>query len=913
MLLNSFRVQHVLPFHHHSIEKLEVFSLRRKRSKLGLRKKMTTTTRVKQTPPVTANLSNEKYLNSKPVILALAEKLDMKRTSVSVKLVAMVSVRHHKACAREMVKNVINNFRPQRQSKGAVMQLVSTVIDDRSLEPKLSKEAVLEWSNERRLIGADECGTHKVEFEVDSDFGIPGAVTVINNYETEFFLESITIERCVHFGCKSWIQPNTLHPQKRVFFTNKAYLPGETPIGLKNLREQKLKEKRGDGTGMRTSSENIYDYDVYDDLGDPDKGDEYKRPTLGGPINPHPRRCRTGRRSTSTEVTAESRLPEFESIYVPRDEELEDSKRETVDKGKFKGTLRNIVPSLLHNINSGSDEVSELDNIFKEPSQYFGMKKSQQQSLPKIFNNLQGTIDEFFKFDPPKISSRSTSYFLRDDEFARQMLAGINPLSIEIFKEFPPKSKLDPSIYGPLESALKEEHIKDNLDGMSLQQALKENKLFILDYHDFYLPFLDRINALEDRKTYATRTLFFLTQVGTLKPIAIELTLPPKDLNNNPSKRVLTPPVDATSNWLWQLAKAHVCSNDAGVHQLVHHWLRTHACMEPFIIATHRQLSVIHPVFKLLLPHMRYTLKINAMARETLINAGGVIESDFTPAKYSMQISCAAYRDWWRFDLEPLPADLIRRGVAVPDASQPNGVRLLIEDYPYASDGLLIWSSIEKLVRTYVNYYYKDSKAISSDHELQSWYKESINLGHADLKDAPWWPKLETPNDLMFILSTIIWIVSAQHAALNFGQYPFGGYVPIRPPLMRRLIPSENDPEDYASFVNNPKKYFASSLPSLFQATKFMAVIDVISSHSPDEEYIGDRNDLLSWVGDPEIIDAFYEFSMEIRSIEKEIQNRNSDPELRNRCGAGVTPYELLIPSSGPGTTGRGVPKSITV
>lgn len=340
--------------------------------------------------------------------------------------------------------------------------------------------------------------------------------------------------------------------------------------------------------------------------------------------------------------------------------------------------------------------------------------------------------------------------------------------------------------------------------------------------------------------------------------------------------------------------------------------LRTHACMEPFIIATHRQLSVMHPVFKLLHPHMRYTLKINAMARETLINAGGIIESDFTPAKYCMQISCAAYRDWWRFDLEPLPADLIRRGVAVPDATQPHGVRLLIEDYPYASDGLLIWSSIEKLVQKYVNYYYKDSKAVSLDHELQSWYKESINLGHADLKDAPWWPKLETPQDLMFILSTIIWTVSAQHAALNFGQYPFGGYVPTRPPLMRRLIPSENDP-DHASFVANPKKYFVSSLPSLFQATKFMAVIDIISAHSPDEEYIGDRNDLSSWVGDPEIIDAFYEFSMEIRSVEKEIERRNGDPQLRNRCGAGVSPYELLIPSSGPGTTGRGVPKSITV
>ena len=83
--------------------------------------------------------------------------------------------------------------------------------------------------------------------------------------------------------------------------------------------------------------------------------------------------------------------------------------------------------------------------------------------------------------------------------------------------------------------------------------------------------------------------------------------------------------------------------------------------MEPFIIAAHRQLSAMHPIYKFLNPHMRYTLKINALARETLINAGGIIETEFTPGKYCMQISCAAYRDWWRFDLEGLPADLIRR------------------------------------------------------------------------------------------------------------------------------------------------------------------------------------------------------------------------------------------------------------
>ncbi|GKA69303.1 putative reverse transcriptase domain-containing protein [Tanacetum coccineum] len=137
-------------------------------------------------------------------------------------------------------------------------------------------------------------------------------------------------------------------------------------------------------------------------------------------------------------------------------------------------------------------------------------------------------------------------------------------------KVFPPVSKLDPSMYGPPESDLKEEHIISHLNGMSVQQALDENKLFILDYHDSYLPFLERINAQEGRKAYGTRTVFFLTSGGTLKPIAIELSLPPND-SNIPLKQVLTPPTDATTNWLWQLAKARVCSNDAGVHQLIHH------------------------------------------------------------------------------------------------------------------------------------------------------------------------------------------------------------------------------------------------------------------------------------------------------------------------------------------------------
>ena len=45
-----------------------------------------------------------------------------------------------------------------------------------------------------------------------------------------------------------------------------------------------------------------------------------------------------------------------------------------------------------------------------------------------------------------------------------------------------------------------------------------------------------------------------------------------------------------------QLAKAVYSSLDFLVHELVSHFARTHAVMEPFAIATRRQLSAMHPV-----------------------------------------------------------------------------------------------------------------------------------------------------------------------------------------------------------------------------------------------------------------------------------------------------------------------------
>ncbi|KAM3734140.1 hypothetical protein ACB098_11G191600 [Castanea mollissima] len=104
----------------------------------------------------------------------------------------------------------------------------------------------------------------------------------------------------------------------------------------------------------------------------------------------------------------------------------------------------------------------------------------------------------------------------------------------------------------------------------------------------------------------------------------------------------------------------------------------------------------MQPIYRLLHPHFRYTMEINALARESLINAGGIIESAFLPAKYSIEFSSAAYNQLWRFDVEALPADLIRRGMAVEDPTSEHGLRLTIEDYPFANDGLILWDAIKQ-------------------------------------------------------------------------------------------------------------------------------------------------------------------------------------------------------------------------
>ncbi|KAL2487877.1 Lipoxygenase 2 [Forsythia ovata] len=756
-------------------------------------------------------------------------------------------------------------------------------------------------------------------FTVPEDFGEVGAITIENEHHKEMFVESIVIDGvyggAINVTCNSWIHSKFDNKEPRIFFVDKSHLPSNTPSGLKSYREKELEILRGDGTGERKTSERIYDYDVYNDLGDPDSSDDLARPVLGGKDHPYPRRCRTGRPTTEKDPLSETRSM---SMYVPRDEAFSEVKQMTFSAKTVYSVFHSLVPSIETSaIDSelGFPHFTAIETLFNE-----GVELPEQKStgfltniLPRLVKAITDVGNNILRFETPELIERDRFCWFRDEEFARQTLAGVNPCQIELVTEWPLKSKLDPEVYGPAESAITKGLIEREIGGFTtLEKALEQKKLFILDYHDLFLPYVNKVRKLKGTTLYGSRTLFYLMPSGTLRPLAIELTRPPID--GKPQwKEVFQPCWDATGVWLWRLAKAHVLAHDSGYHQLVSHWLRTHCCVEPYIIATNRQLSAMHPIHKLLHPHLRYTMEINALAREALINANGIIEKAFSPRKYSMEICSVIYDQLWQFDLQALPADLISRGMAVEDPTAPHGLKLTIEDYPYANDGLLIWDAIKKWVTDYVTYYYPKANLVQSDNELQAWWTEIRTVGHGDKKDESWWPMLETPEDLIGIITNMIWVASGHHAAVNFGQYDFAGYFPNRPTIARTNMPTE-DPNDSEKeeFLKRPEEFLLKCFPSQVQATIVMAILDVLSSHSPDEEYLGETIQPY-WKDDKYINAIFEQFSGRLKEIEGIIDARNEDSSLKNRFGAGVVPYQLLKPFSEEGVTGMGVPNSISI
>jgi lipoxygenase len=318
------------------------------------------------------------------------------------------------------------------------LELVSTELDPRT--PGLEKEPIK--ANAKREFYQKVDGELKYEahFSVPADFGEIGAILVENERRRELFLEDIVLTGLPHgtviVYCGSWIYSKFDNPEKRIFFTNKSYLPSQTPTGLKRLRQRELQNQRGNGKGERKRTDRIYDYDTYNDLGNPDSNMELKRPVLGGSEHPYPRRCRTGRPPCKKDPLSESRSG---SVYVPRDEEFADVKEISFGVNVLSSVLNALVPTLEATIvdkNLGFPTFATIDSLFKDGIQLPQLKNKKNLAtlLPSLIQTTAEAGKEVLLFTEPALIQKDELSWIRDEEFSRQTLAGVNPCSIKLIE-----------------------------------------------------------------------------------------------------------------------------------------------------------------------------------------------------------------------------------------------------------------------------------------------------------------------------------------------------------------------------------------------------------------------------------------------------------------------------------------------
>ncbi|KAG2445991.1 hypothetical protein HXX76_000594 [Chlamydomonas incerta] len=562
----------------------------------------------------------------------------------------------------------------------------------------------------------------------------------------------------------------------------------------------------------------------------------------------------------------------------------------------------------------------------------------------RLTNDPSHDINDLLYFPVPRVVDGRPDAWYTDEEYGRQALAGYHPTAITALTQLP-------EAFG---SAIRAHHVEAELQGSSLEALVAaaaggaKPRLYLIDHWDLSAYWQEAEEEAEAARKagrkppsavqHAGRCLFYLRkdevtgEDTALVPIAIELAHPGTHKASNGTSAPLPPTageVYARSELVaspqtlavWRLAKAVFRSLDTSIHQLVAHFNRTHAALEPFLIAMRRQMSVMHPITKLMLPHFRYTLNINRNARASLINAGGIIEKTFSAGPFAMRLASAVYGKSWTFAGQALPEDLRERGM-LDAAGRP------WLDYPFAIDGLDTWAALTAYFDQYVSLYYDGDGAVLEDGELQAWWDEVKTEGHPDIvafglkSEQQVWGftgPIAKRSDLVHVLATIAWLASGHHAAVNFGQYDFTGLILNASSLVRRPMPAPKEPaykELTGAALGPPQeRVFMTYLADPFSAVQVLATVKLLSAHARDEHTLDEAND---YIVDPAAREANRAFIAAVKQLESAIETRNADPANWARYGlaagtAAPLPYTLLMASSPPGVTMRGVPYSVSI
>ncbi|XP_077469159.1 polyunsaturated fatty acid 5-lipoxygenase-like [Stigmatopora argus] len=473
-----------------------------------------------------------------------------------------------------------------------------------------------------------------------------------------------------------------------------------------------------------------------------------------------------------------------------------------------------------------------IENLFVNHFMHmFQSSWSDFDDFERIFLRIKNTISEYVM-----------QHWKEDFMFGYQFLNGCNPVVIRKMDKIPDKFPVtDEMVAVSLERAL------------TLEQEVKAGNVYVADYE-----VLEGIKAnCTDPCTLqylaAPICLLYKNTQNKILPIAIQLAQTPGE--NSP----IFLPTDEPHDWL--LAKIWVRSADFQHHQNITHLLRTHLISEMFAVAMFRQLPAVHPVFKLLIPHVRFTIAINTKAREQLICECGIFDkANATGGGGHMQLVGKATKA------------LTFRSLCFPDTIKARGMdsQQEVPTYFYRDDGYKVWEATKSFVADVVTFYYDNNEKVQRDEEIQAFVKDVRTSGMQDWDSSEFPKSLESREELIEYLTVIVFTASAQHAAVNFGQYDWYSWIPNAPSTMRRPPPTQKGLADVDLIIN--------SLPDRGRSSWHLGAVWALSQYQENELYLGAYPDE-HFVEKP-IKAAMEKFRKSLADISGAIKTRNQAKNL---------------------------------
>uniref|UniRef100_A0A8C5WC36 Uncharacterized protein n=1 Tax=Leptobrachium leishanense TaxID=445787 RepID=A0A8C5WC36_9ANUR len=448
-------------------------------------------------------------------------------------------------------------------------------------------------------------------------------------------------------------------------------------------------------------------------------------------------------------------------------------------------------------------------------------------------------INNLFSFKKTHMPDLTSQMWNVDTFFGYQYLNGVNPMSVrkctKIPGNFPVTQDMVASTLG---------------SSTDLQQELESGNIFLADYN-----ILEGIptNTINGKKQYLAAPLCLLWKSlqDHLIPIAIQLGQQPGPEN----------PIFLASDheWDWTLAKIWVRNAEFQVHEVSSHLLRTHLLAEVFSIASSRNLPMQHPLSKLLLPHFRYTLDINVEARTKLVGPGGIFDKAAVTGNGGVPIL-----------LKKAVEELTYTSLCLPDDLKDRGIESIPKHY-YREDGMKIWSAMEKFVSDIVNYYYKDDDMVSKDPELQAWIEEIFKKGFLERESSGIPSSLTSRVELIKFLTMVIFTCTAQHAAVNSGQFDFYSWMPNGPSSMRQPPPTTKGETTLQSTLD--------ALPEVNTTTHTTVIVYLLSNEPQDKKPLGQYSN--PYFTEEMPLKFVQEFQRKMADISTDIQERNNTLNLK--------------------------------